>query len=108
MGEMCSTSGKVRNAYNIFVFLGFGAVFSPEVGDSMFLRNVGICLRVYIAPKLRRTSSSSPPRKPQISHSAYNILIRKAQGTEHFWKHRRRFDDNIKMFVRYIGCERVN
>jgi hypothetical protein len=31
--------------------------FSPEDGDSIFLRNVGIYRRVYTAPKPRRTSS---------------------------------------------------
>jgi hypothetical protein len=30
--------------------------FSPEDGDSMLLRNVGIYRRVYTAPKPRRTS----------------------------------------------------
>jgi hypothetical protein len=35
--------------------------FSPEDGDSMFLRNAGIYRRVYTAPNPRRTSSSSPP-----------------------------------------------
>jgi hypothetical protein len=34
--------------------------FSPEDGDSMFLRNVGIYLQVYTASRLR-TSLSSPP-----------------------------------------------
>jgi hypothetical protein len=33
-------------------------VFSPEDGDIMFLRNVGICHRVYTAPKPKRTSCS--------------------------------------------------
>jgi hypothetical protein len=38
------------------------SIFSPEDGDSMFLRNAGIYLRVYTAKKLIRTSlSSSPP-----------------------------------------------
>jgi hypothetical protein len=36
-------------------------VFSPEDGDSMFLRNIGIYLRVYTASQSRRTSSTSPP-----------------------------------------------
>jgi hypothetical protein len=34
---------------------------SPEDGDSIFLRNVGIYRRVYTVPKLRRTASSSSP-----------------------------------------------
>jgi hypothetical protein len=33
-------------------------VLDPEDGDSMFLRNVGIYRRVYMAPNPRRTSSS--------------------------------------------------
>jgi hypothetical protein len=36
------------------------AIFNPEDGDNMFLRNVGMNLSVYTAPKPRRTSSSSP------------------------------------------------
>jgi hypothetical protein len=34
------------------------SIFSPEEGDSMFLRNVVIYGRVYMAPKPRGTSSS--------------------------------------------------
>jgi hypothetical protein len=34
----------------------FGEIYSPEDGDSMFLRNVGIYRRVYTAPKPRRIS----------------------------------------------------
>jgi hypothetical protein len=37
------------------------SIFRAEDGDSMFLLNVVIYLRVYTAPKPRRTSSSSPP-----------------------------------------------
>jgi hypothetical protein len=33
--------------------------FSPEDGDSMFLRNIGIQLRVYTAPKSRRRTSNT-------------------------------------------------
>jgi hypothetical protein len=40
--------------------------FSPEDGDSTFLRYVGIYQRVYTAPKHRISSSSSLPREPQI------------------------------------------
>jgi hypothetical protein len=35
------------------------SIFSPEDGDSMFLPNAGICLRVYTAPKTRTSSSPS-------------------------------------------------
>jgi hypothetical protein len=42
--------------------------FGPEDGDSMFLRNVCIYLRTYIAPN-PRTSSSSPPWEPPISQN---------------------------------------
>jgi hypothetical protein len=47
--------------------------FSIEDGDSMFLRNVGIYLRFYTAPKPRRTSPSSSysREKPQISQDYY-------------------------------------
>jgi hypothetical protein len=43
--------------------------FSPEDGDSLFLRNAGIYRRVYTAPKPRRTvlSSSSLLLKHQIT-----------------------------------------
>jgi hypothetical protein len=41
--------------------VGRWAEVSPEDGDNIFLRNVGIYRRVYAAPKPRRTSSSSPP-----------------------------------------------
>jgi hypothetical protein len=45
--------------------------FSPEDGDSTFLQNVCIYWPVHTVPEPRKTSSlSSPPRKPQISHSA--------------------------------------
>jgi hypothetical protein len=37
------------------------SIFSPEDGDSIFLRNVGIYRRVYTAPKPRRIASSSSP-----------------------------------------------
>jgi hypothetical protein len=37
------------------LLLGFG--FSPEEGDSTFLRNVGIYRRAYTAPKSRRIAS---------------------------------------------------
>jgi hypothetical protein len=44
--------------------------FSPEDGESMFLRNVGIYRRVCTAPKPRRITS--PPRwKPQISQNVF-------------------------------------
>jgi hypothetical protein len=36
-----------------------GSYFSPEDGDSMFLGNVGIYLRVYTAPKPRTTKTTS-------------------------------------------------
>jgi hypothetical protein len=48
--------------------------FSPEDGERMFLRNVGIYLWVYTAPG-PRTSSSSLPWKPQVSHSVHVINI---------------------------------
>jgi hypothetical protein len=35
----------------------------------MFLQNIGIYWPVHMAPKPRRTSSSSLPWKPQISNS---------------------------------------
>jgi hypothetical protein len=35
----------------------FGETYCPEDGDGMFLRNVGIYLWVYLAPKLRTSSS---------------------------------------------------
>jgi hypothetical protein len=47
--------------------LDFGAIFSPEDGDGIFIRNVEIYRRVYTAPKTRTSSSSSsPPWTPQI------------------------------------------
>jgi hypothetical protein len=42
--------------------------FSSEDGESMFLQNVGIYLRVSTATKPRASSSSSPPWEPQIAH----------------------------------------
>jgi hypothetical protein len=49
--------------------------FSPEDGDSMFLRNVSIYRRVYTAPKPRRALSSSPPQKPQISNNNIGCAV---------------------------------
>jgi hypothetical protein len=44
------------------------SIFSPEDGDNISLRNVGIYLQVLAALSHRRpTSTSSPPLKPQIS-----------------------------------------
>jgi hypothetical protein len=37
------------------------SIFKAEDGDSMFLRNFDIYLRIYTALNTRRTPSSSPP-----------------------------------------------
>jgi hypothetical protein len=47
------------------------SIFRAEDGDSVFLRNTGVYLRVYLASKPRRTSYI-PPWETQISHSALN------------------------------------
>jgi hypothetical protein len=75
-----SDSGKnielfLRNSVltlEIFVKMFDAHHLSPEDGDGIFLRNVGIYRRVYTAPRPRRTassssSSSSPPSEPQTS-----------------------------------------
>jgi hypothetical protein len=59
--------------------------FSTEEGDNMFLRNAGIYRQVYKAPKSRRTSSSSPPWKPQI---LYRVILTLCNDTisEVMWR----------------------
>jgi hypothetical protein len=57
-------------------------VLSPSSGlkmETMFLRKVVIYLRMYTAPKPRRTTSSSPPWQPQMLHEASLIQINKLQ-----------------------------
>jgi hypothetical protein len=49
---------EVFKAARIMKFFWVLAPCSPEDGDSMFLRTVGIYRRVYTAPKPRRTTSS--------------------------------------------------
>jgi hypothetical protein len=49
--------------------------FSPEDGDSMFLRNVGMYRRVYTALQLTRTPTSSPPWEPQISQTELEVDV---------------------------------
>lgn len=47
-------------------------------GESMFLRNVSICLRVYMAPKPTRTSSiftSVPYKATDISNANINTKV---------------------------------
>jgi hypothetical protein len=53
-------------------------VFRAEDGDIMFLRNVGIYLRVHTASQQPRrpTSSLSPPLESQISHTSREDLKR--------------------------------
>jgi hypothetical protein len=51
-------------------------VFNLEDGGSMFLRNLGICLRVYTASHSRRTiSSSSPPLDSQIPYKVIGLFF---------------------------------
>jgi hypothetical protein len=49
----------VRMMMMFWVLAPHRLVFSPKDGDSMFLRNVGIYRQVYMAPKPRRTLSST-------------------------------------------------
>jgi hypothetical protein len=50
------------------------ASFRAEDGGSIFLQNVGIYLQVHTALQPRRpTSTSSPPREPQVSSIQYNF-----------------------------------
>jgi hypothetical protein len=62
----CDTKLSRTVSYN-FSFIGNAAIFNPEKGDSMFLRNVDFHARVYTASQPRRiTSSSSPSRENEI------------------------------------------
>jgi hypothetical protein len=47
-------------------------IFSPEDGDSMFLRNVDICRRVHTAPK---------PRRIALSQMEVFLRIRRGEDT---------------------------
>jgi hypothetical protein len=66
----CRRENLTSHGITIDMAMMFFRIFTPcelvgrgrENGDSIFLRNVGIYLRVYTASKPRRaTSSSSPP-----------------------------------------------
>jgi hypothetical protein len=72
----CNCAADLASLNNLW-WCSSVSIFSPEDGGSIFLRNVGIYRRVYMAPKPRRTSSSSLPWKPQVSHwitHLFNII----------------------------------
>jgi hypothetical protein len=48
------------------------SIFSPEDGDSIYFRNVGIYRRVYKAPKLRTSSSST---NHPVNKIPYQLII---------------------------------
>jgi hypothetical protein len=64
-----------------------GCIFSPEDGDIMFLRNVGVYWQVYMAPKPRRSSSSSSSPLPWKHHLNWNCLVTKSGGdvSNEYW-----------------------
>jgi hypothetical protein len=68
----CCNTELSRTVSHNFSFIGNAAIFSPEDGDSMFLRNGGIYLTVYTAPQPRIITSSSPPWEPQISPACWS------------------------------------
>jgi hypothetical protein len=63
--------------------------FSPKDGDSMYLRNTGICLRKYTAPKSNTLPSSPPLWKPKYHNWR---STRGDQITEHHSEVRNRCD----------------
>jgi hypothetical protein len=63
----CCNTKLIRTVSHNFSFVGNPVIFSPDDGDSMFLRNIGIYAWVYITSHCRRaTSSCSPTWEPQM------------------------------------------
>jgi hypothetical protein len=54
----CKRVGRYQRFRETTVCIFRVSIVSPEDGDSMFLRNVGIYLRVYTAPQPTVTTSS--------------------------------------------------
>jgi hypothetical protein len=71
--------------------------WNPEDGDSMFLRNVGIYLRVHTVSQPRTTSSSSPPWELQISYISENVKtsIKSSPGYCELMQNKPWFDEEL-------------
>ena len=41
----------------------------------------------------------------EISRNTYRVLVGKPEGKRPLWRPRRRWEDNIKMDLREVGCD---
>ena len=56
-------------------------------------------------PKSRRLRWARHVARMEQARNAYRVLVGKPEGNRPLWRPRRRWEDNIKMDLREIGCD---
>ena len=80
-------TGELRKLHNAQIHVLYS---SPEV-----IKNV----------KSRRLRWAGHVARMEAYRNAYRILVGKPEGKRPLWRPRRRWEDNIKMDLREVGCD---
>ena len=80
----------------------------PRTADKGWSSNLGgwsRCKQILTVKTFHTTNRSQrKPRTRTDTFSLYRVLVGKPEGKSHFGRPRRRWEDNIKMDLKEVGC----